>query len=101
MANFQSEVMRRLATCWRNLGPMSRVAVGSPRGGIALWRFYDAAQFVEDDFLVVPVTATVDQPGRTADVAVVLVGPLNNLYVSRTVFHFSDSWIASCTARTW
>lgn len=40
------------------------------------------------------MTASVDEAGSTADVALILVGPLDDLYVPRTVLHRCDSRIA-------
>jgi hypothetical protein len=61
--------------------------------------FNDSTQLVEHSFLVFAVTASVDQAGRAPDIAFVLVGPLDDLYVSRAVLHLLASRIANCTAR--
>jgi hypothetical protein len=53
--------------------------------------FDNLAQSVEDRLLVVTVTAPVDQAWGTADVALILIGPFDNLHVPRTVLHFFDS----------
>jgi hypothetical protein len=57
--------------------------------------FDNSTQFIKYDLLVVTVTASVDQARRTANIAMVVVGPLDDLYVSRAVFHLFDSSIAS------
>ena len=59
------------------------------------------AQFGEHGFLIVAVTATVEQPGTTSDEATVLILPLDDLDVTRPFSHFFDSWIAAATARCW
>src|SRR5512139_1600417 len=64
-------------------------------------RFLDnSAQLVEHLPFIVAMAATVDQTGRTSDVALILFRPFDNLHVSSALFHFFDSSIASCTART-
>jgi hypothetical protein len=57
--------------------------------------FDDSAQLVEHRFLILTVTASIDQAWRTADVAVILLGPFNDLYVSSAILHFFDSSMAS------
>src|SRR4030095_4546191 len=49
----------------------------------------DPAQFKHGLF-VLSVTAAVDQAWRAANVAAVLLGPLDDLYVPRAVLHFLD-----------
>src|SRR5713101_2707153 len=51
----------------------------------------DSAQLVKDDFFVIAVAASVNQPRGAAHVALILLGPLHDLDVSRTVLHFFDS----------
>jgi len=41
------------------------------------------------------MTATIDQARRAADIAAVLVGLLDDLYVTCAIFHLFDSSIAS------
>jgi hypothetical protein len=55
----------------------------------------DSAQLVEHASLIVSVTASIDQAWRTADIAVILVGPFNNLYVASAILHFFASSMAS------
>src|SRR5689334_7412131 len=55
----------------------------------------DAAELVENRPLVVAVASAEDQAGRTADVALILLGPLDGLHVAGTLLHRSDSSIAN------
>ena len=63
--------------------------------------FDDVAELVEYRLFIRSVATSIDEPRRTSDVALVFLGPFNNLRVSRTVFHVFDSSIARRTARTW
>jgi hypothetical protein len=49
--------------------------------------FDDLAKLGEDFLFILAVTSTVQQPGSTADVALVLLGPLDDLCVERALFH--------------
>jgi hypothetical protein len=65
---------------------------------VKLDRFLDdLAQFVEDLPFIVAVPAALDQAGSAAYVALVLVGPGNDLHVSRTLLHLFDSSMARRT----
>src|SRR5215475_3548393 len=69
---------------------------------VELNRFIDdITQFRKDCLLIVTVTTTIKQSRTTPDVTLILIGPLNNLDVSGTRFHFFDSSIAALTARSW
>src|SRR5947209_1925041 len=56
--------------------------------------FHDLAQLVEDFSFVLAVATSVDQPGRAADEALVLLRPLDDLRVPGAVCHDFDSLIA-------
>jgi hypothetical protein len=57
--------------------------------------FDDSAQLVEHGLLILGVTAAIDQAWRTADIAVILLGPFNDLYISSAILHFFDSSMTS------
>jgi hypothetical protein len=58
----------------------------------------DSAKFSKDLLLIVAVTAAVKQTGRSADVATILFGPLDNFHVSITISHDFDSLMARFTS---
>ena len=49
--------------------------------------FDDLAKLIKHRLFVEAVAAAIDEAGRTADVALVLLGPLNDLCVPRAFFH--------------
>jgi hypothetical protein len=61
----------------------------------------DLTQLGEHLPLVIAVTAAKDQTRGSADIALILLGPLDDLYVSGAVFHSEASSIARRTALTW
>jgi hypothetical protein len=54
----------------------------------------DSAQLVEHRLLIITVTAAIDQPWTTADIAPIFVGPFHDLHVSSAILHFFDSSMA-------
>src|SRR5204863_6094897 len=70
--------------------------------GVELDGFLDnPAKLVEDLPLVITVAAAQEQARRTADVALILVRPFDDLHVLGTVLHVFESSIARRTARIW
>src|SRR5687768_3028938 len=63
--------------------------------------FYNFAKFREDLLLVIAVAAAIEQTWRTADVAAIFIGPLDDFCVMGTFVHDSDSLIARLTALSW
>jgi len=57
-------------------------------------------KLLKDGLFVRTVAPAVNQPRRTPDKALVLLGPLDDLRVSRGIFHDFDSSTARFTART-
>jgi hypothetical protein len=63
--------------------------------------FDDLAKLLKHRLLVGTMAAAIDEAGRTADVALIFLGPLNDLCVTCAFLRDFDSSIARRTARTW
>jgi len=61
---------------------------------------YDLAKLLKDSLFVRTVAPAVKQTWRAADKALVFLRPLDDLCVSRSIFHDFDSSTARFTART-
>jgi hypothetical protein len=59
------------------------------------------AKFRKDRFFIFPVAATVKEARATADKTLIIIGPVNDFYVSSSGIHHLDSSIALLTARSW